>query len=96
MTKNLAVFALTMLIVGSVATKLTDRAFADWVIDSKGNLTHVANILGDQTDGQPAQTPEPMQTPEPKQTPEPRATAEPTEAQKQQIEAIKKELELKR
>ncbi len=98
MTKNLAVFALTMLIIGSVATKLTAPAFADWLIDSKGNLTHVTNVLGDQVGSAPTETPEPVQTPEPKQTAEPAQTTEPTEAQKQamerQSEAAKKAAEL--
>lgn len=99
MTKNLAVFALVMLTVGTLAATHSP-AFADWVIDTQGNLTHVANVLGDQVGvgAEPTRTPEPVQTPEPQSTDSPQHDNLP-EAQKQaterRLEAAHKQQELK-
>lgn len=89
MTKNIAVFAFVMLTLGSLAASHSP-AFANWLIDSKGNLTHPTTVLGDQT-----ATPEPAKTPEPVHTSDSVATPEPTEAQKKAQEDLKTQVELK-
>lgn len=48
MKKHLAVFALTMLVIGTVASTSTTKVFADWLIDRSGTLVQVdGTVLGD-------------------------------------------------
>lgn len=51
MNKNIAVFALVMLVIGSLATYSAPQAFADWLIDRSGTLVKIdPSILGDDAD----------------------------------------------
>jgi len=93
MNKYLAVFALTMFIMGSVAAVSTPKVFADWLIDGSGALVRVdGTVLGDDDRGEVENEDENEDDSDNREDSGIRATEQAREAEKQRLEKSRETL----
>lgn len=95
MNKNIFIFALTMITLGSIATYSAPSVLADWLIDRSGTIMKLdPMVLGDDdVKVEPVETPKPSETSKPTETSK---TGTVNNVAEQQREQLKEQEELKR